>query len=188
MGKLYDEITPDLRAWIEKQRMYFVATAPSGAGDQRNGGHVNCSPKGLDSFRVLGPRSVGYLDLTGSGAETIAHLRENGRICIMFCAFEGPPKILRLHGKGTYLTPDDAEWQAELAKYKPLAGARAIIQVECTRISDSCGFGVPIYETPKDRATLLNWADKKGQTGVVDYQQKNNLLSIDGLPALEPIE
>ncbi len=181
MGKLYDEITPELQAWIEQQSMYFVATAP--AGDQ---GHVNLSPKGLDSFRVLGPRSVGYLDLTGSGAETIAHLRENGRICLMFCAFDGPPKIVRLQGHGSVVTPEDETWAEELSGYAPLPGARAIIQVDCTRISDSCGFGVPRFDLVEDRTTLTDWAEKKGPDAVVAYQQANNLQSIDGLPALEP--
>ncbi|MEM6654998.1 MAG: pyridoxamine 5'-phosphate oxidase family protein [Planctomycetota bacterium] len=190
MGKVYDEITPELRAWIEQQRVFFVATAPTGLDGERGEGHVNCSPKGLDSFRVLGPTMVAYLDLTGSGAETIAHLRENGRICLMFCALEGPPLIVRLHGTGTVVTPEAADWREQLAPFAgPLTeqpGARSIIRVECTRVSDSCGYGVPRYEFADERDTLGKWCTKKGDDGLAAYQQKHNLASIDGLPALTP--
>ena len=175
------KLNATLRRFIEAQPMFFVATAAAT-------GRVNVSPKGADSLRIVDDQRIIWLNLSGSGNETAGHLRALNRMTLMFCAFEGPPKIVRLHGTGSYLTPDDAQWQTELAKYKPLPGARAIIQVDCTRISDSCGFGVPRYETPEDREALLNWADKKGDEGVVAYQQKNNLQSIDGLPALEPIE
>lgn len=180
MGKLYDEITPELQEWIERQRMFFVATAPSGSE-----GHINCSPKGLDTFRVLGPKTVGYLDLTGSGAETIAHLRENGRVCLMFCAFEGPPNIVRLHGRGTVVTEASGEWAELRPKFPEFLGARSIILVEADRISDSCGYAVPRYEFTGERDTLTKWGQTKGEEALVAYQQENNLQSIDGLPALE---
>ena len=140
MGKSYDRITPELSNWIEQQRIFFVATAPL-AGD----GFINCSPKGMDTFRILGPRHVAYLDLTGSGVETIAHARENGRIVFMFCAFEGPPKIVRLHGRSEVLVPDSPEFQAVASHFPEYLGPRAIIRALLTRISDSCGYGVPRY-------------------------------------------
>lgn len=180
MGKLFDEITPELRAWIDKQRVFFVASAPSGSG-----GHINCSPKGLDSFRVLGPRSVGYLDLTGSGAETIAHLRENGRLVFLFCAFSGPPKIVRLHGSGEVILPASAEWEELRPRFPDHPGARVIIRAQIERISDSCGFGVPLYAFSEERATLIRWAENRGEAGIVEYRRKANSQSIDGLPALD---
>ena len=139
MGKSYDGITPELANWIEQQRIFFVATAPL-AGD----GFINCSPKGMDTFRILGPRDVAYVDLTGSGVETIAHARENGRIVFMFCAFEGPPKIVRLHGRSEVLVPDSPEFQAVASHFPAYPGHRAIIRALLTRISDSCGYGVPV--------------------------------------------
>ncbi|MEM6799536.1 MAG: pyridoxamine 5'-phosphate oxidase family protein [Planctomycetota bacterium] len=181
MSKLYEEITPELQAWIDQQKVFFVATAPAGVE-----GHINCSPKGLDSLRVLGPRSVGYIDLTGSGAETIAHLQENGRVCLMFCALSGPPKIVRLHGAGTVITPDAPAWATLADQFPDYPSARSIIRVDATRISDSCGYGVPRYEFADDRDTLTTWADKKGANAVTDFQQEHNLESIDGLPALNP--
>lgn len=179
MGKQFEEITPALRDWIAAQRVFFVATAPLSAE-----GHVNCSPKGLDTLRILGPREIAYLDLTGSGAETIAHLRENGRIVIMFCAFEGPPRIVRLHGQGSVVLPASAEWPRLRAQFPGQPGDRAIIRVEATRISDSCGFGVPLYEFVEERRALPQWSDTKGPGGLVRYQQDKNAQSIDGLPAL----
>jgi hypothetical protein len=178
MGKLYGEIDERLRAFIEAQHLFFVATAPSGAS-----GHVNLSPKGLDTFRILGPRQVGYLDYVGSGAETIAHLRENGRIVVMLCAFEGPPRIVRLHGRGEVLEPQDPDF-AELRARFPEAPARALIRVHLERISDSCGYGVPLYEYAGERTQLDDWSDRKGAEGRLLYQRKNNVKSIDGLPAL----
>ncbi|MEM8866310.1 MAG: pyridoxamine 5'-phosphate oxidase family protein [Planctomycetota bacterium] len=184
MSKIYDEITSDLQQWISEQRLFFVATAPTG-GEQGSDGHINCSPKGLDSLRVLRPRTVAYLDLTGSGAETIAHLRENGRICLMFCAFEGSPKIVRLHGHGEVITPADTDWQQLVSHFPPHPTARSIIRITCERISDSCGFGVPRFEYAGDRETLSKLADQ-GADAVTAYQQRHNLQSIDGLPALDP--
>ncbi|MEQ8838411.1 MAG: pyridoxamine 5'-phosphate oxidase family protein, partial [Lacipirellulaceae bacterium] len=141
MGKIYDTITEQLQAYIDSQQMFFVATAPL-ASD----GHVNVSPRGLDSFRVLDDRTVAFVDLTGSGAETIAHLKENGRITIMFCAFTGAPKIVRLQGTGEVVAVGDAEFDALQEQLPRIPGVRAIIKINCTRISDSCGFGVPEYE------------------------------------------
>jgi len=183
MAKLYDEITDELKEWIGRQQMFFVATAPLSAD-----GHVNCSPKGSDTFRVLGPHEVAYLDFTGSGAETIAHLRENGRIVFMFCAFEASPKIVRLHGKAKYVTPDSEEWSALRTQFPDAPAERSIIRAEITRVCDSCGFSVPRYEFVEQRTILEDWADKNGQAGVIAYQQKENLQSIDGLPALEKKE
>ena len=180
MGKLYDEIDADLQAFIEAQYMFFVATAPL------NGvGHVNLSPKGLDTFRVLTPQRVAYLDYVGSGAETIAHLKENGRIVIMFCAFQGPPKIIRFHGRGEVLQPQDLEYQALRPMFPAVPSGRAIITVSIQRISDSCGFGVPLYEYERQRSQLADWADRKGEDGLRVYQAERNARSIDGLPAVQ---
>jgi hypothetical protein len=180
MGKQYDTITPELRDWIERQRMFFVATAPL-AGD----GLVNCSPRGLDCLRITGPTEVAWLDLTGSGAETIAHVRENGRIVLMFCAFEGPPKIVRLHGTADILTPERPGWAELIDRFPPDDGARAIIRVRASRISDSCGFGVPTYTFVADRDTLPRWAEAKGPEAIAAYQREKNAVSLDGLPALD---
>jgi hypothetical protein len=182
MGKLYDAIDDRLRAFIGAQRLFFVASAPSG-----DGGHVNCSPKGLDTFRVLGPRSVAYLDFAGSGVETIAHLRENGRIVLMFCAFEGPPKIVRLHGQGRAVEPGDAEFAALRAHFPAAPGVRAVVRVEVTRISDSCGFGVPLYAHVGERDELAFWAERKGEAAIEDYKREKNAASIDGIPGLRRI-
>ncbi len=181
MAKLYDEIDDHLRAFIAAQRVFFVATAPSG-----DGGHVNCSPKGLGELAVLGPTSVAYLDLVGSGVETIAHLRQNGRIVIMFCAFEGPPEIVRLHGRGRVVERTDAEFAPLLARLgrKAPVGVRSIIHVDVTRISDSCGYGVPRYGYEGERDQLGLWAERKGADGVEAYQRQSNASSIDGLDGL----
>lgn len=180
MGDAYPAITDELAEFIARQKMFFVATAPLAAE-----GHINLSPKGLDSLRIIDERTVAWLDLNGSGAETIAHLRENGRIVLMFCAFEGPPNILRLHGRGEVLLPDDAEFAMLAAKMPQLPGIRSIVRVHCERITDSCGFGVPRYEFREDRTQLTAWAEQKGPAGLAEYQRKNNRQSIDGLPALD---
>lgn len=180
MGKVFETIDAKLRQFIERQKMFFVASAP--LSDE---GLVNLSPKGLDSFRILGPTTIAYLDLAGSGIETVAHLRENGRITILFCAFEGPPKILRLYGEGTAVFPEDADW-AELSSLFPdLPGVRSIIRVECTRIADSCGFGIPLYAYEGDRSQLTAYSERKGEDGIRDYMRANNRQSLDGLPGLE---
>jgi hypothetical protein len=181
MGKTYDGLDDDLVAWIRAQQLYFVATAPL-AGD----GHVNLSPKGgMDTFAVLGPRRVAYLDLTGSGAETIAHLRENGRICVMFCAFAGAPRILRLHGRGRVVLPTDGEY-AELTGWFPARpGARSVVVVDVERIGTSCGYAVPRLDFVEERDVLDKWAEKKGPDGLVAYRAEKNARSLDGLPALD---
>ena len=180
MGTLVNEIDDGVRAFLQAQRLFFVATAPLDAD-----GHVNLSPKGLDTFRILSPTKVAYLDHVGSGTETIAHLSENRRIVLMWCALEGPPKILRLHGRGEVLTPHDPDYQ----QLRPLfpatpAGGRAMIVVAVQRIATSCGFGVPLYRFERDRSQLPDWADRKGVDGLRDYQRLKNATSIDGLPAV----
>jgi hypothetical protein len=178
MGKVLEEITPDLAAWMRRQPMFFVATAPGGAG-----GHVNVSPKGLAGLAVLDPHRCAYLDLTGSGVETIAHVRENGRITIMFCAFEGAPRIVRLHGRGVVHPLDSERFDALAPEFPALPGRRAIIEIEVTRVSTSCGFGVPRMDVVGERDDLLKWATRKGDDGLVDYHATKNATSIDGLPS-----
>ena len=175
-----ENITDALRQWIEAQRIFFVATAPLSAG-----GFVNCSPKGLDSLRILGPSDVAYVDLTGSGAETIAHLRENGRIVLMFCAFAGPPKIVRLHGTGRVVREGTPEFEQMRPAFRDYLGTRAIVRVAVTRVSDSCGYAVPLYDFRAERDTLTRWSETKGQEGLQRYRNQKNAVSIDGLPALE---
>lgn len=179
MGKTYDEITPQLAEWIGQQKVFFVATAPLAAD-----GLVNCSPKGMDSFRILGPREVAYLDLTGSGIETIAHLRENGRIVFTFCAFDGPPKIVRLHGAGSVVALGEPGYDALRARFPDHPGARAIICARLSRIGDSCGFGVPRYEFVAERDALIRTAESKGPDGLAEYRLRKNARSLDGLPGL----
>lgn len=181
MGKVFPEIDDALADWLSAQRLFFVATAPS--GDE---GHVNCSPKGSESFYVLGPTQVCYVDFTGSGVETIAHLQQNGRIVLMFCAFEGAPRIVRLHGSGEVLRPEHPEFAGLLERLGHRAlGVRAVLRVDLSRISDSCGYGVPIYKHERDRDTMAKWADKKGETGVADYWRLRNQRSLDGLPGVQ---
>jgi hypothetical protein len=178
MGKVIAELDDDVRAFIARQHVFFVATAPSA------GGHVNVSPKGLDTFRVLGPTTVAYLDLTGSGVETVAHLRENGRLTVMFCAFDGRPRILRLYGRGRAVEPGDADWPAVSAGFPVFAGARAVVVLDVDRIADSCGYAVPRYEYVDDRQQLVDWAETKGPDKVREYRRQKNRVSIDGLPGL----
>lgn len=179
MGKLYDEIDAGLQLFIEAQRMFFVATAPLDTS-----GHVNVSPKGLDTFRVLAPNKVAYLDYVGSGAETIAHLKENRRIVMMWCAFQGPPRIVRLHGHGDVLEPQHIQYQRIRRLFAETPSERAIVVVAVHRISDSCGFGVPVYQFQGQRSQLADWADRKGTEGLRKYQVDKNASSIDGLPAV----
>lgn len=179
MGKVYPEIDAGLAEWIQRQHLFFVATAPLDTD-----GLVNCSPKGLDTFAVLGPTTVAYLDLVGSGVETIAHLRENGRIVIMFCAFEGAPKIVRLHGAGRVVEPDSVEFESLRSRFPDYPGTRSVIVVEVTRISDSCGFGVPEYQYVGERGALVRFAEQKGPEGLNAYQAKYNRRSVEGLPGV----
>lgn len=180
MGKIHESIDAQLADWIGQQHLFFVATAPlTGTG------HVNCSPKGGDAFRVLDASTVAYQDLTGSGAETIAHLRENGRIVIMFCAFEGAPRIVRLHGRGEALTPGHADYASLAARFSPHLGTRAFIRITVSRIADSCGFAVPLYEYRGERDTLDKWTESKGPDKIREYRRARNARSLDDLPALD---
>lgn len=179
MGKEYTEITDQLRSWIKRQRMFFVATAP--LSDK---GLVNCSPKGLDSFRVLGPMQIGYVDTGGSGIETVAHLRENGRIVIMMCAFEGPPKIFRFYGHGSVFEPHDDSFAETLALFPKTPAARNIVIVDVERIIDSCGYGVPLYEFQSHRDSLPNYFARQTDDEILAYRAKKNSVSLDGLPGL----
>ena len=179
MGRVLDEITPAIRRLIDAQHVFFVATAPSGPG-----GHVNVSPKGLDTFAVIGPNEVAYLDLTGSGAETIAHLRDNGRITIMFCTFEGAPNIVRLYGRGEAIAVDDPRARELRTRFPEHPGARAIVRVAVERVSTSCGYAVPLMDYQDDRSRLDEWTEGQGPEGLVEYRAEKNATSIDGLPAL----
>ena len=193
MARTYDEIDDHMREWIARQPMFFVGTAPL-AGD----GHVNVSPKGPGgTLRVLGPDRVAYLDIVGSGAETIAHLRENGRVVVMFCAFEGPPRIVRLHGRGEVVLPDDPRYEplideAAFEEATVPEARRAIVLVDVTRIGSSCGYGVPLMdyagERPHTDASTRKRLRTKGPDAVVQYQQEHNLESIDGLPAVPAVD
>ena len=189
--KVFDAIDDRMRAFIEAQPVFFVATAPSG-----DGGHVNVSPKGgKGMFRVTGPLGFAYVDMLGSGSETIAHLRDNGRICVMFAAFDGPPKIVRLHGRGRVVQQADAEFaplHASFALDTPHAQAtRSVITVDVDRVSDSCGYAVPLMDFRAERDQLLRYADnrirKQGPDAVREYCTEKNLESIDGLPSLDPL-
>jgi hypothetical protein len=179
--KVHDRIDGRLREFIASQPMFFVATAPS--GDQ---GHINVSPKGMvGTFAVLGEHRVAYLDFHGSGAETIAHLRENGRITLMFCAFQGPPNIVRLHGTGRAIPitdPGYAEMLPLFAAPPDTHGARSIIDVEVHRVSDSCGYAVPLMTYEGDRDLLLRWSERKDEEALAEYRRVKNAGSVDGLP------
>jgi hypothetical protein len=177
MGKVLESITPELQAFIEAQPLFFVASAPL-SGD----GHVNLSPKGLDCLRVVSPTSVEYLDLTGSGNETAAHLGENGRITFMFCAFTGSPRILRLYGTGRVVVAGSPQWATSIARFPAYPGARQIIAAEISRVQTSCGFAVPLMDFVQQRDTLVRWATNKGDD-LPRYRQMKNATSIDGLPA-----
>ncbi len=178
MGKVHEHITAELADFIAAQPLFFVASAPLSPE-----GHVNLSPKGLDCLRVLGPDRVAYLDLTGSGNETAAHLAENGRVTLMFCAFAGRPQILRLYGRGTVTLPGSALWDELRPGFPDHAGARHIIAVDVERVQTSCGFAVPLMEFAGHRDTLLKWAEKQGEDGLTEYRRAKNAASIDGLPA-----
>lgn len=176
MAKLHDAISDELTAFIRAQPLFFVASAPLTAE-----GHVNVSPKGLDCFHVLAPQQVAYLDLTGSGNETAAHLVENRRITFMFCAFAGPPRILRLYGQGRVVLPDAATWPELVACFPHYPGIRQIIVADITRVQTSCGFGVPLMDFVGQRDTAIRWAEAKGEDGIAAYQRDKNMVSIDGL-------
>ncbi len=180
MGKVYEAIDPKLATWLVAQPMFVVATAPL---DQD--GLVNVSPKGMvGTFAVLDEHTVGYLDLTGSGVETIAHLRQNGRIVLMFTAFDGRPNIVRLHGTGTVVLPEDPRFEALRPQFSDHPGIRSIIVVDVARVSDSCGYAVPRLTYVEDRQVLDLSNAKTGEDGLVEYRRKKNSLSLDGLPGL----
>lgn len=179
--KLHEGIDARLRSFIEAQPLFFVATAPLAAD-----GHVNVSPKGLaGTFAVLDEHRVAYLDLTGSGAETVAHLRENGRVTVMFCAFEGPPNIVRLHGRGRHVPLGTAEFDEHRPLFAEHPGARGIVLVDVERVSDSCGYAVPLMSHDGDRDLLTRWAGNRGEEGLATYRATKNATSIDDLPALD---
>jgi len=179
VGKVFDGIDDSLAAWINAQPMWFVATAPLAAE-----GRVNVSPSGHDSFSVLGPHRVGWVDYTGSGVETIAHLRENGRVCVMFAAFDRRPRIVRLHGYGSVAVPGDLAFEEVAARHPAHPSTRAAIVVDVERVSDSCGYGVPVMELVGERDLLRLSAEKKGRDGMDAYRVLKNTTSIDGLPGL----
>lgn len=185
MGKVHEHIDDRMRAWLLAQHVFFVATAPSGPG-----GHVNVSPKGIGgTFAVLDDHTVAYVDVTASGSETIAHIRDNGRVTIMFCAFEGPPNIVRLHGRGRFVTLYDEGFDELLAHFDTdvdeSTGARAVIVVDVERVSDSCGYGVPFMSYQGERDLLPQHMARKGVEGRADYRRLKNRTSIDGLPAFD---
>jgi len=180
MAQIADRIDERLRHFIEAQHLYFVGTAPASVD-----GHINVSPKGhADTFAVLDDATVAYLDLTGSGAESIAHIRENGRVVIMFCAFDGPPRIVRLHGQGRVVTAADSEGAELLARFPTRPGARAVVVVDVRRVSISCGTAVPLLDYVQDRDLLHQWAQRKSPDDLNEYHRTRNATSIDGLPGM----
>ena len=179
MGKIRSEIDDAARQFIEAQKIFFVASAPLDAA-----GHVNLSPKGLDTFRILGPTTVAYVDFNGSGVETIAHLKENGRIVLMFCAFQGQPDIFRLYGHGRVVEPHQPEFATLAESFSTCENARSIIVVEVTRIKDSCGYGVPLFKYEGEREQLQAWARNRGPERLKAYREEKNRHSIDGLPGV----
>ena len=183
MAKVFERIDEGLRAWINKQHMFFVSTAPLAAD-----GMVNCSPKGYDAFRILSDHRVAYLDLTGSGIETVAHLQENGRILFMFCSFEQTPRIVRLHGTGKVHEVGTPEFERLMKHFEPRPGMRSIISATITRVSDSCGYGVPRYEYLGDRDTLIDYWDNKGAEDTAKYHRTRNATSLDGLQGFRTAE
>ncbi|QSR88057.1 pyridoxamine 5'-phosphate oxidase family protein [Methylacidiphilum caldifontis] len=174
MGKKYREITPELKDFIEQQKIFFVATATATS-------RINISPKGLDTLRILGPQRLIWLNLTGSGNETAAHLKVDGRITLMFCSFEGDPLILRLYGKGTTIHPWEKKWEELIKLFPSLPGSRQLIEMIVDLVSTSCGFGVPLFQFKADREHLIRWANKKGEKGIQQYWQQKNAVSIDGI-------
>jgi len=179
VGKVFDGIGDTLAEWISAQPLWFVATAPLAAE-----GRVNVSPRGHDSFSILGSHRVGWADYTGSGVETIAHLRENGRICLMFASFDRRPRIVRLHGRGTVVLPGDAGYEELASRHAEHPSTRAFVVVDVERVSDSCGYGVPVMDLVEQRDLLRLTAEKKGLEEMAAYRAQKNATSIDGLPGL----
>ncbi len=176
MGKFFNSIQPQHQAFIEHQKMFFTATAPLSTE-----GHVNLSPKGMDSFRILSPTRIAYMDMVGSGNETSAHVLENGRITIMFCAFDGPPSILRLYGYGYAVLPGDPEWTELATHFSALPSIRQVIVADVHKVQTSCGFSVPLYKYTGERDHSFKWAEKKGTEGLEEYKKEKNRVSMDGL-------
>jgi hypothetical protein len=185
MGKRFLEITPELQSFIEKQSLFFVGSSPLSAN-----GHINVSPKGLDAFRVLGPQQVAYLDLTGSGAETAAHVMENQRLTIMFCAFSGPPKILRLYCRARVITRVSQEWPSLIKRFPSHPGQRQVIVGDIEFVQTSCGYAVPEMKLVSQRETLTRWSEAKGEEALAEYRRTHNRMSLDGLetPVTDPSE
>jgi len=177
MGKFFTEIQDHHTEFIEKQKMFFVATAPL-----KSSGHVNLSPKGMDSFRIFSQNRVAYMDIVGSGNETSAHILENGRITFMFCAFDGPPLILRLYGQGFAVLPGDEKWPELSSHFTLLMSTRQIIVADIDMVQTSCGFGVPYYSYEGERDQAYKWAANKGLDGLENYKAEKNMVSLDGLP------
>jgi len=174
MPKFHKGLTPDLERFLSEQLVFFTATAPVQ-------GRINISPRGMDTLRCLDERTVAYLDLTGSGNETAAHLRENGRMTIMCCSFSEQPLILRLYGLGRVVSRDTGEWERLRPRFPDIPGARQIIVLNIDSIQTSCGFGAPIFGDGRARPTLKDWAQRKGEAGLADYRHEHNRVSIDGL-------
>lgn len=179
MGKEYQVIDDSIRRWLDRQKMFFVATAPL-SGD----GLVNCSPKGMDALAVIDDKTLAYADVGGSGIETVAHIRENGRIVIMLCAFDGPPKIFRFYGKGKSIEPGDEDFEALAARFPHMPTIRNLVQIDVDVIRDSCGYGVPLYEFRSERDSMNNWVAAKTEDELIQYRADNNRESLDGLPGL----
>lgn len=175
MAKFYPELTSTLQAFIGQQQIFFTASAPAQ-------GRINLSPKGMSTFRCISPQTVAYLDLTGSGNETSAHIIENGRLTIMFRSFAGEPLILRLYGQGEVVYPRDRTWSHWLSFFEELPGTRQIVILHIESVQTSCGFGVPLYEYQGDRDRLTDWAAQQGPAGLQTYQRQKNQVSIDGYP------
>ena len=175
MAKFYAQLNPELQTFIQKQKIFFTATAP-------RAGRINLSPKGIDTLCCIDEKQVAYLDLTGSGNETAAHLHENGRMTMMFCSFEEKPMILRLYGQGEVISLNSEGGNQLKSLFARIPGERQIMLLKIESVQTSCGFGVPVYEFKEERKTLIDWAEKKGKSGLKQYQQQKNLQSIDGLP------
>ncbi|WP_455211037.1 pyridoxamine 5'-phosphate oxidase family protein [Kaarinaea lacus] len=175
MAKFFNKLDDSQIAFIEQQKLFFTATAPLS-------GRINLSPKGMNTFRIFDASTVGYLDLTGSGNETAAHIAENGRITIMFCSFADKPLILRLYGRGEVITPRHPDWSTHIETFQPIAGMRQIILMRVDSVQTSCGYAVPMYHYEGERDTLERWAEKKGEEGIQQYWEERNQTSIDGLP------
>ena len=174
MARFYEHISEELRAFMAAQKVFFVATAS-------DRGRINLSPKGMDTFQCLDTHTVAYLDLTGSGNETAAHLRHDGRLTLMFCSFDQKPLIVRLYGRGTSVNARHERWADLLRRFRPVAGIRQIILMHVDTLQTSCGFAVPVFEFKEERQALRAWAERKGEAGVTEYQRKKNIESIDGL-------